>query len=101
MHLRRVHILNTSACIHTSGGFSNASTDSEYTTYHFEVNLAHLSEALDRFAQFFVAPLFKAGEYTYVSATCVLGRVDVSYGIYERWLLHVGCVMCHHVLPCM
>lgn len=32
----------------------------EYTNYHFEVNPKALSGALDRFAQFFVAPLCKA-----------------------------------------
>lgn len=31
----------------------------EFTNYHFEVAPAHLEGALDRFAQFFVAPLFK------------------------------------------
>ena len=33
----------------------------EYTNYHFEVAPAHLKGALDRFAQFFIAPLCKAG----------------------------------------
>mgnify|MGYP001028431854 CR=1 FL=1 len=40
------------------GGFSNAFTDMENTNYHFEVQFEHLREALDRFAQFFIAPLF-------------------------------------------
>jgi hypothetical protein len=31
----------------------------EFTNYHFEVAPAHLEGALDRFAQFFVAPLFQ------------------------------------------
>ncbi len=31
----------------------------EYTNYHFEVAPAHLRGALERFAQFFVAPLCK------------------------------------------
>ncbi|WIA37472.1 hypothetical protein OEZ86_014388 [Tetradesmus obliquus] len=43
------------------GGSSNAFTELEFTNYHFEVAPAHLEGALDRFAQFFVAPLFKAG----------------------------------------
>ena len=30
----------------------------ENTNYHFEVQFEHLREALDRFAQFFIAPLF-------------------------------------------
>ncbi|CAM6083277.1 unnamed protein product [Calypogeia fissa] len=42
------------------GGGSNAFTDTEYTCYHFDVNHNHLKPALDRFSQFFVAPLAKA-----------------------------------------
>eukprot|EP00882_Tetradesmus_deserticola_P020972 GHRQ01022665.1.p1 GENE.GHRQ01022665.1~~GHRQ01022665.1.p1 ORF type:complete len:274 (+),score=115.83 GHRQ01022665.1:417-1238(+) len=41
------------------GGSSNAFTELEFTNYHFEVAPAHLEAALDRFAQFFVAPLFQ------------------------------------------
>ncbi|EOD42065.1 insulin degrading metallo proteinase [Emiliania huxleyi CCMP1516] len=40
------------------GGASNAYTAFENTNYHFEVLPAHLPGALDRFAQFFIAPLF-------------------------------------------
>eukprot|EP00474_Spongospora_subterranea_P010402 CRZ10860.1 hypothetical protein [Spongospora subterranea] len=39
-------------------GSSNAYTASENTSYHFEIIRGFLSEALDRFAQFFVHPLF-------------------------------------------
>ncbi|KAG2444954.1 hypothetical protein HXX76_001690 [Chlamydomonas incerta] len=39
------------------GGSSNAFTDLELTNYHFEVAPPHLAGALDRFAQFFIAPL--------------------------------------------
>jgi nardilysin len=42
------------------GGASNAFTDSEYTCYYFEINPAFLHPALQRFAQFFVSPLFAA-----------------------------------------
>jgi insulysin len=41
-----------------NGGSSNAYTAFENTNYHFEVVPAHLAGALDRFAQFFLAPLF-------------------------------------------
>lgn len=40
------------------GGSSNASTSSDHTTYYFDVLPAHLEEALDIFAQFFITPLF-------------------------------------------
>ncbi|CAI5522150.1 unnamed protein product [Closterium sp. Naga37s-1] len=42
------------------GGGSNAFTETEFTCYHFDVAHKYLHPALDRFAQFFVAPLVKA-----------------------------------------
>ena len=39
-------------------GHSNAYTSTEFTTYHFDVKSDSLAPALDRFSQFFVAPLF-------------------------------------------
>ena len=39
------------------GGFCNAFTAAEDTNYHFDVNSSDFEPALDRFAQFFVAPL--------------------------------------------
>ncbi|CAO3593944.1 unnamed protein product [Absidia cylindrospora] len=39
-------------------GFSNAFTGVEDTNYYFEVGHDHLEGALDRFAQFFISPLF-------------------------------------------
>lgn len=40
------------------GGSMNAFTASENTTYYFSINSDYLSDALDRFSQFFIAPLF-------------------------------------------
>ena len=40
------------------GGSSNAFTDMESTNYYFDVSADHFEGALDRFAQFFIAPLF-------------------------------------------
>ncbi|KAL7753560.1 metalloprotease [Sorochytrium milnesiophthora] len=40
------------------GGHSNAFTSTENTNYYFEVAHPYLEGALDRFAQFFIAPLF-------------------------------------------
>lgn len=42
------------------GGTRNAYTSFENTNYFFDVNAAYLPEALDRFAQFFIAPRFDA-----------------------------------------
>ena len=39
------------------GGHTNAFTSAEDTVYHFDANAGALPEALDRFAQFFIAPL--------------------------------------------
>ena len=41
-------------------GSRNAFVDREHTNYHFEVNHDGFQGALDRFAQFFIAPLFNA-----------------------------------------
>ncbi|XP_013911111.1 PREDICTED: insulin-degrading enzyme-like [Thamnophis sirtalis] len=40
------------------GGSSNAFTSGEHTNYYFDVSHEHLEGALDRFAQFFLCPLF-------------------------------------------
>ncbi len=42
----------------TNGGYSNAYTSSDHTNYHFQVYHDALEGALDRFSQFFIAPLF-------------------------------------------
>ena len=42
----------------SNGGFSNAYTADDHTNYFFEVSHQGYDEALDRFAQFFIAPLF-------------------------------------------
>ena len=39
-------------------GFSNAFTADDRTNYHFEIAPDYLEEGLDRFSQFFLAPLF-------------------------------------------
>lgn len=42
-------------------GHSNAYTAAEHTNYYFAVNKDYLQGALDRFAQFFISPLFSVG----------------------------------------
>ncbi|WP_286239662.1 insulinase family protein [Neptuniibacter halophilus] len=46
--------------IRSHGGGHNAYTAQENTNYFFDVSAEHLEPALDRFAQFFIAPLFDA-----------------------------------------
>lgn len=42
------------------GGATNAYTSLAHTNYHFDIAAAHFLPALDRFAQFFIAPTFDA-----------------------------------------
>jgi len=44
--------------LNTNGGFSNAYTSMELTNYHFEISHDAFEGAIDRIAQFFIAPLF-------------------------------------------
>ena len=46
--------------IRSNGGYNNAHTASDHTNYQFEVRHDALPGALDRFAQFFIAPTFNA-----------------------------------------
>ncbi len=48
--------------ISAHGGSHNAFTSLEHTNYFFDIDPQHLAPALDRFAQFFIAPLFN-GQY--------------------------------------
>ncbi|HEX7034984.1 MAG TPA: insulinase family protein [Pseudomonadales bacterium] len=43
------------------GGSSNAYTAGDHTNYFFDIRPEQFREAMDRFAQFFVSPLFEAG----------------------------------------
>lgn len=49
-----------SAYLARHNGASNAYTAAEHTNYYFSVGAAHLHGALDRFANFFICPLFSA-----------------------------------------
>ncbi|WP_221031186.1 insulinase family protein [Actomonas aquatica] len=44
--------------VKNNGGYTNAYTSSDHTNYQFEVRHEALDDTLDRFAQFFIAPLF-------------------------------------------
>ncbi|MCH8529465.1 MAG: insulinase family protein [Saccharospirillum sp.] len=46
--------------IEQNGGSNNAYTAPENTLYFFDIGADHLEGALDRFSQFFIAPLFDA-----------------------------------------
>ena len=44
-----------------NGGFSNASTSKDRTIFYFDVSNEAFEGALDRFAQFFICPIFNEG----------------------------------------
>ena len=44
--------------IRSNGGFANAYTAGDHTNYHFEISHEAFEGAVDRFSQFFIAPLF-------------------------------------------
>jgi len=46
--------------IQAHGGSNNASTSYEHTNYFFDIENSHFRGGLERFSQFFVAPLFTA-----------------------------------------
>jgi insulysin len=46
--------------ISTNGGANNAYTTSDHTNYQFDIRHEAFPAALDRFSQFFIAPLFNA-----------------------------------------
>lgn len=50
-----------SAFLSSHGGSSNAYTSAEDTNFYFDVAAEHLAQALDAFAQFFLAPLMNEG----------------------------------------
>src|SRR5262249_856835 len=52
------------------GAYNTASTASDHTNYQFEVRHEAFAEGLDRFAQFFIAPLFSP-EFTGREITAV------------------------------
>lgn len=71
------------------GGYTNAYTSLEDTNYEFQVTHDQLRPALDRFAQFFVEPLFTesatAREMNAVNEGARGGRCEAVF---------LACVMC-------
>ncbi|CAB1099202.1 unnamed protein product [Ectocarpus sp. CCAP 1310/34] len=61
-HLLFLGTDNYSTYLGSHGGTSNAYTDTEDTVYFFDVSSDYLKGALDRFAQFFIAPQAALGD---------------------------------------
>lgn len=63
-----------------NGGHSNAATYPTMTKYYFEVNQDKFEGALDRFAQFFIAPLFtESATDREINAVCVITIEKIFY----------------------
>ena len=92
-----------SLCMQTEhGGHTNAYTASEDTNYHFECNWEALEGALDRFAQFFIAPLISEDgverEVNAVDSECALDQLSGQLSEHDvcRAILPAGRPAC----PC-
>ncbi len=78
--------------LQSNGGYSNAYTSGDHTNYHFEVYPFAFEGALDRFAQFFIAPLFSQ-EYTDREKNAVHSEhqknlENDSWRTYQLWRNH-------------
>jgi Insulinase (Peptidase family M16) len=64
-------------------------TELEYTLYHFDIMPAHLEAGLDRFAQFFIAPLMNEGstarELNSIESEFCLSKNSDSCRLQELW----------------
>lgn len=72
-----------SAFLNDHGGFSNAFTSNEFTTYHFKVAATHLLGALDRFAQFFLHPTFAPSALE--REMQAVDSESTNYSMEEQW----------------
>ncbi|KAG0325326.1 Insulinase (Peptidase M16) [Dissophora globulifera] len=70
-------------------GKNNASTSLDNTNYYFEVNYAYLEGALDRFAQFFIAPLFNE-DCREREVRAVDSEYKLKLQMDQRRLFHLG-----------
>ena len=78
-----------------NGGYSNAYTSHYLTNYHFEIKDNKLLEALDRFAQFFIYPLFM-DQSVFKEINAVNSEAEMYYNN-DMWRMD-GLVMllCNH-----
>ncbi|VDK24490.1 unnamed protein product [Taenia asiatica] len=71
---------------HRDGG-SNACTDGDYTMFFFDIQRSYFKEALDKFANFFVAPL--------LSQDCVDRELEAVHSEFELCKADDYCRMDH------
>ena len=72
----------------SNGGYDNAYTSTQNTNYHFQVNSDYLREALDRFAQFFISPIFSSDAVSReVNAVDAEHRKNLQSDGWRQWQL--------------
>ncbi|KAL5961613.1 Nardilysin, partial [Taenia solium] len=69
------------------GGSSNACTDGDYTLFFFDIQRVHFEEALDKFANFFIAPL--------LSQDCVDRELEAIHSEFELCKADDSCRLDH------
>ncbi|VDM18659.1 unnamed protein product [Hydatigera taeniaeformis] len=69
------------------GGSSNACTDGDYTMFFFDIQRSHFEEALDKFANFFIAPL--------LSQDCVDRELEAVHSEFELCKADDTCRLDH------
>lgn len=75
--------------LRSNGGYSNAYTAGDRTNYHFEIRHEALEGALDRFSQFFIAPLFTP-EFTEreINAVNSENQKNLENDLWREYQLH-------------
>jgi len=81
--------------IKSNGGYTNAYTAGDHTNYHFEVGHHAFEGALDRFSQFFIAPLFLE-EFTQNEMLAVNSEFEKSL---ENDFRRIYQVLTHYYKP--
>ncbi len=72
-----------------TGGYTNATTYNEATRYFFEVDPEHLEAVLDRWSQFFIAPLF---DPKFVESEAKIVHSEFSNGLSSDYRLRQSAI---------
>lgn len=84
------------------GGSTNASTDVDITTYFFDIPSEHFLDALDRFCEFFVSPIFDTNAIEYeieaIDSDFRFGKMNDYIRLYR--LLNVMSTDKHNKFAC-
>ena len=70
-----------------NGGQCNAQTSEEFTSFYFDIASTHFEGALDRLAQFFIAPLFT--ESSTISEMNAIDSEHKGHIEHDEWRIHM------------